>query len=63
MKYSYDSFCVDSKKNGVTDKAGKNAYPLHKIIAESKDAETKYGTNGLGGSTVGDISSGKKRGY
>jgi hypothetical protein len=43
----YDCFCTDSRKNGLPEAAGKDAYPLHKIISEDKTIETKYGTNGL----------------
>lgn len=44
----YSSFCVDSRKNGVESK-GKEAYPLHKQISESKDSAKKYGNSGMPG--------------
>lgn len=62
MKYTYDSFCIDSQKNGVEGK-GKSAYPLHKQISEDKNSATKYGNNGLGGSSADGTTSDKQRGY
>lgn len=47
MAKSYDSYCVDSRKNGVKESAGKEVYPLHKTIATDKNAATKYGNSGF----------------
>lgn len=47
MAKKYDSFCVESRKSGVKEEAGKRAYPLHKVLSEDKSSATKYGKDGF----------------
>lgn len=51
MADNYNSFCTDSGRNNLPKGAGKDAYPLHKILAEDKSATPQYGVNGFAKTT------------